>query len=1111
MDIEKFISGWAGASVSERAHGQSFIRQLCHVLGVAAPDDECPGDRDYGFERSVRFDLDDGRTEVRWVDCYRRGCFVLESKQSDQHRRANWKANRGPVGPPRPGTPGARESLIRMAKLQAEAYAKGLDEWPPFLIIVDVGRSIELWSDFSRLGKTYAPFPDRDHHRVSLEDLRDPAVRARLAQVWTDPMALDPTKRAARVTKEISGRLATLMRSIASRASAQTSLSVDAVHRTAENSKASAFLLQCLFVMFAESVGLIARRTFGDLLADYVDQPQNFHVAAGHLFRAMARGDHCPATHQNFKRFGTGLFSTKVGVRLTREELDVLIEASRLDWSAVEPAIFGALLEQALDPTERAELGAHYTPRPFVETLVQATVMEPLRADWESVQALAIIDQQKGKIRSARSRIRAFHSGLCNLRILDPACGTGNFLYVAMHLLKSLECEVLSLSAELGDVNPSLDLEGSMVGPAQFLGLEKNPRAVAIAEVVMWIGHLQQRTRSNGWTQRSGPVLREYEAITFCDALLRCDPLVGASDLVVADLRPMTWPAADFIVGNPPFMGAKDQRRELGDAYVDALWASRHGRFRSADLSTAWWDRAAEILAAPGSRLRRFGFITTNSLTQPFSRRVLEHHLDGARPLRLTFAIPDHPWIKGAGAASVRVAMTTVERGAPDGHGRLMTVVSETPGESGTPVIGFVEQRGIIAPNLTLDAAREGLEPLQANAKLASRGVQLMGPGFLVTTETANRLLDMSAPGAASPFRPYRNGRDMTDHSRDLLVIDLFGWDERDVRRSHPGVFQHLLRTVKPDRDRNRRASYRSSWWVFGEPRRELRTALEGLPRYIVTVETAKHRWFRFLDAAVLPDNRLVCVASDDPYILGVLSSRAHQAWASAMGGRLEDRPVYTKTNCFDAFPFPDVEIAAREEIAALADELEQRRGEALASDPQLTMTALYNLRLAGKQGELDAEGRVRYRRGLVELIDYLHQRIDEVVAAAYGWPADLAEIEMVARLTALHRRRRQEERAGCVRWLRHDRARPNAFRSLELPGLGISRKAVPIMPAEDDAMARTLLETLRRERRPMLVRDLAAAVSKPRRESVDRISRLLAVLAVTGSVFDTRSGWFAP
>lgn len=1113
MDADVFVSRWETASVSERAQYQTFVSQLCAVLKVPAPDEDRPGDRDYGFERAVRFDHDDGGSHTEFIDCYRRNCFVLECKQSDK-RRDPRILSRAAVEPKRDGrnrsTPGRVDRLLRIAKRQAATYARGLDEWPPFLVIVDVGRAIELWADFDRQGKTYSPYPDRVRHRIKLEHLRHPAVREMLAKVWTDPMSLDPSRTAAEVTTEISTRLAQLMRSIAARAPTDGDGRIDRVHQAAWTDKTAMFVMQCLFAMFADSVGLNGDRLFLSLLESYRDRPERFHHGARDLFRSMNEGGYCLAVRQEVRRFNGGLFRHEVAVEINAAELDALIAAARLDWRHVEPAIFGALLEQALDPAQRAELGAHYTPRAYVEALVRATVMEPLRRDWEAIEALAIGDREAGDLRSARQRVRAFHRLLCETRVLDPACGTGNFLYVAMDLMKALETEVLSALGELGEERQSLDLDGVMVGPGQFLGLEKNRKAALIAEVVMWIGHLQWQFRAHGRAQPSDPVLCQFGAIRTRDALIVCDADLPALDLPPGPQRRAIWPEAEFIVGNPPFMGAKDQRRELGDAYVDALWAQSQGRFRSADLVMRWWDRAAEILMQPRSVLRRFGFITTNSVTQTFSRRVLEHHLDGA-PMRLVFAVPDHPWVRGPSAASVRVSMTVAERGRPDGQGLLLTMINDGAGGD-TP--RFRETRGVIRPDLTAGTDVSRVSPLRANAGLCSRGVQLMGPGFVVTPETGRRLLAASDPGAGSPLHPYRNGRDLTDRPRGVQVIDLYGWDEAAVRRRHPGVYQHLLETVRPDRDRNVRQAYREAWWVFGEPRRELRAALEGLNRYIVTVEIGKHRWFRFLEAEVRPDNRLVCIASDDPFILGVLSSRVHLAWARATGGLLEDRPVYAKTACFDRFAFPNATIQQREDIAVLAEELDRLRLEVLTRDPELTMTGLYNAR-DRLGGTMSPEEQAVHQSGCIGVLDHLHARIDALVIATYGWPQDVTEEEMVQRLVALNAERAVEEAAGEIRWLR-----PTWQRNRILPRAKGGRQAVaelapepwPPLPRQDDEMAAALLDMLRRAGRPLQPKALAGGftVSSKVRAS-GRIERVLGVLAVAGSVHRTEAGWYAP
>jgi hypothetical protein len=1104
MDVDVFITRWIGAAVSERAHYQSFIVQLCRLLGVPAPDEDRPGDQDYRFERAVRFRHEDGGSHVGFIDCYRRDCFVLEAKQSDRK---------------------SGERLMRQAKRQAETYAKGLDEWPPFLMLVDVGRSIELWSDFARQGKAYVPFPDRARHRIRLQDLRDPAVRAMLARVWTDPGSLDPARVSADVTTGIGVRLARLVRSIEGRAPIGSDGRLDPVHRDAWNARTATFVTQCIFAMFADSVGLIEQRGFLEFLKSYRGQARHFHKGAGDFFRRMDEGGHCAAIRQDLRRFNGGLFRQDAAVEITEEELEALIEAAGKRWDFVEPAIFGALLEQALDPRQRAELGAHYTPRPYVEELLQATVMEPLRADWEVVEALAIDLFLKREFRAARETVREFHRILCAVRVLDPACGTGNFLYVCMHLMKELETEVLSVLAELGEERLPLDMDGSMVGPAQFRGMEKSARAAGIAEMVMWIGHLQWHFRTHGRAQPSEPILRNFKTIQVMDALLCCDPSLPASSVTITAPRRPDWPSAHFIVGNPPFLGAKDQRRELGDSYVDALWAVREGRFRSADLVAAWWDRAGEILTAKGSILRRFGLITTNSITQTFSRRVLEHHLErqaaGEPAMRLVFAIPDHPWVEGTGTAAVRVSMTVAERGAPDGQGRLRTIVSEDgPDPSGldreTPRLTYRERRGVISANLTVGSDVTAAVPLRANAAIASRGVQLMGAGFIVDAETALRLGSASAPDAPSPFRAYRNGRDLADQPRDVRVIDLHGWDEPAVRRLHPGVYQHLLETVKPDRDLNNRAAYREAWWTFGEPRQELRAALEGLPRYIVTVETAKHRWFRFLPAEILPDNRLVCIATDDPFVLAVLSSRIHGAWARATGGLLEDRPVYAKSACFDRFPFPEATAAQREELSVLAEDLDHLRGDVLRRHPELTMTGLYNARDRLRSGGPASAGERRlHELGCIGLLDHLHTRIDAAVMAAYGWPHDVGEEAVAGRLAALNRQRSAEEGQGRIRYLRpafqSHRGRRGAVVDTT-PVLPAASGPRPDLPRQDGEMASVLLDQLRRAGRPLQPGRLAAGFRvRSERQATTRIERILGVLAVAGSVHRTRDGWFAP
>ena len=285
-----------------------------------------------------------------------------------------------------------------------------------------------------------------------------------------------------------------------------------------------------------------------------------------------------------------------------------------------------------------------------------------------------------------------------------------------------------------------------------------------------------------------------------------------------------------------------------------------------------------------------------------------------------------------------------------------------------------------------------------------------------------------SRAGLEAHIRPYRHGRDLLQRSRGAMVIDLFGLNEKEVRTNFPEIYQHLLKTVKPERDLNRRATRRENWWLFGESAPAFRAYTVGLSRYIATVETATHRIFQFLDASILPDNKLIAIGSDDRFHLGALSSSVHCSWALIAGGWLGfgNDPVYVKTTCFDRFPFPDATPAQRDAIADLGNELDATRKAVQAEHGDITLTGLYNLveKLRAGSALAPAEADTA-RRARAAIVLELHRRLDAAVAAAYGWPADLAPAEIVARLVALNAERAAEEAAGHVRWLRPDYQAP--------------------------------------------------------------------------------------
>jgi hypothetical protein len=922
------------------------------------------------------------------------------------------------------------------ARGQAERYVRAIpDDNPPFLIVVDVGHSFEVFADFTQAGKAYLPFPDPRTFRIRLADLADEKIRARLRLIWTDPAALDPAKRSADVTREVSGHLAELAKSLES-----------AGH---EPDLVAQFLTRCLFCMFAEDVELLPKNSFTELLESLPANGEGFVQKVRTLFEEMQKGtDYSVVLNRKLLRFNGGLFENCSVLPINGLQLGLLKEAARQNWGNVEPAIFGTLLERALNPGERHQLGAHYTPRAYVERLVLPTVIEPLRAEWENVRAAALTQARAGDLKKARAEVNTFHERLCKITVLDPACGSGNFLYVALQHLKILEGEVFDVAAQFGDTF-KLELERQTVDPHQFLGLEINPRAASIAELVLWIGYLQWHFRLHGKRTTPEPILRAFKNIQCRDAVLDYDgepqPDLDATGkaktvwdrrsqktdmvtgrevpdenkrvplLTYTNPRPAQWPQADFIVGNPPFIGTARMREDLGDGYAETLRATYPNVPESADFVLYWWHKAAELTRAGCAK--RFGLITTNSLRQTFARRVVQTQLSATPPLSLLFAIPDHPWVDTAEGAAVRIAMTV---GAAGEHsGELLEVTSEEPQPDGAEKVSFKSQHGKISAELTTGADVSSAVSLNANDGLSCPGVKLHGSGFIVTPDEAKGLGLGKIRGLEKHIRPYRNGKDLTDAPRDVMVIDLFGLTVDEVREKFPAVYQHVLTRVKPERDANNRATYRDNWWIFGEPRRDFRPALEGICRYIGTTETSKHRFLQFLEAEILPDNMVIAIALDDAFHLGVLSSRIHVTFALAAGGTLEDRPRYNKSRCFDPFPFPLCGEAEKKLIRKLAEELDAHRKRVQAQHG-LTLTGLYNVLEKIRAGEeLTDKEKLIHEKGLVSVLKQLHDGLDAAVFAAYGWPATLTDAEILERLVALNAERAAEEKRGIVHWLR--------------------------------------------------------------------------------------------
>jgi hypothetical protein len=768
---------WAGVKSAERANAQTYLRELCEALGVEPPR---PAGSGYEFELAIKVpEKGSVRETTNYIDLYKQDHFVLEAKHAE--------AGEDP------------DTVLRKAYAQARTYVGHVPGGiaPPYILVLDVARTLIVWDRWT------AGFPGfAGGKAIDLRTLHQrPDDIALLRDIWENPTARDPRLHAQAVTRDIADKLARLAAALERRGFAQE--------------RVSRFLIRCVFTMFAEDVRLLKEEPFRTLLHDVaLPEPAEFKPAAEDLWRMMGRGGRYGP--YRVLRFNGHFFQDAEALPLTRDDLGILLEAARADWSQVEPSIFGTLLVRALDATERHRLGAEYTPREFIERVVKPAVEEPIRERWVAVQAAVKQLRDTGKPRDrarAEAQLREFHGWLRSLKFLDPACGSGNFLYVTMHLVKRVEVEVLR---ELAELTGAHELRMEEVDPSQFFGIEVKPWAREIAELTLWIGfHQFWRQQHEANVQPAEPLLRDTGTLENRDAVLawdevrhdstrdRPDPTPRVRHPVTGELVPdpnarlpyyeyvgarqAEWPEADFIVGNPPYLGNKRMREVLGDGYVDALHRAYPEVPESADLVMHWWSRAAEAIAQ--GRTISAGLITTNSISQGQNRVVVAAAAEAGAQIR--WAIPDHYWNDGAEDARVRVAMTVLAK-----EPRSATLV-RVDGEA-----RVVSESRVPRLNTDLtahaDVAAASRLPLQANQGLTSFGFMLNGAGFILEENEAKHLLAIE-PSHAEIIRPYRNGRDIAQQPRGVYLID-FGLRNLEEAQYFPILLNLVRDRVKPDR-----------------------------------------------------------------------------------------------------------------------------------------------------------------------------------------------------------------------------------------------------------------------------------------------------------------------
>jgi hypothetical protein len=1088
---------WADTKAAERANAQSYLRELCEALGVPSPQ---PAGSGYEFELPVKLITRDGTEANGFIDCYKAGHFILEAKDVQG---------------------GASDVALRRAYGQARQYAahdpSGMA--PPYLLVLDVAKTLLV---YHRWGGTYQGFAAG--HRIDLSSLDQRRADIDLLRdIWTAPAKRDPRQHAQAVTQEIATKLAKLAAALEGRGF--------------EPERVARFLMRVVFSCFAEDVDLLPRDAFRQTVqnAGVQGDPKLFQRALGSLWQTMDAGG--LFGFESILQFNGHFFKDAEVLPLERAEIALVLEAARADWRDVEPTIFGTLLTRALDPVERHRLGAEYTPRAFIERLVRPTVEEPVRERWTAVQAEVLQLRETGKPKdrlAAKQRLRDFLGWMQGLRVLDPACGSGNFLYVTMHVLKDIEYEVVR---ELEALTGQHEQRMSEIGPANFLGIEVKPWAREIAELTLWIGFHQYWKRHHA-VQPPEPVLADTGTLELRDAALawdavrhvqekdRLDPTPRIAHPVTGELvpdpaatlpymehigaRPAPWPEADFIVGNPPYLGEKRQRDVFGDGYVDALRAAYPKVPDSADYVSYWWYRASQAVVM--GRTIRAGLITTNSIVQAKNRTLMRDAAD--QGAHVVWAVPDHPWVDGSDGAAVRVTLTVIGRDQ-----RRATVVRV--GDDARVLSEARVRRLNDDLSAYADVPTAAAQPLLANTGLSWQGFKLVGDGFIVQPEEARVLLAEDLRHGAI-VRPLRNGRDLATRPRGVSVID-FGSRTEAEALGYPRLYDLVRTRVKPERDANPNLSRRKYWWRFGRTNEGLRNAVAGLPRYIATVEVSKHRYFTVLDQEVAPDGALVVIGSADAFHLGVLSSVVHATWALAAGGRMGvgNDPRYNKTLCFDSFPFPDPDAGLRIKIGSLAIAIEEHRISALSRDPAVTVTGMYNvLEKVRANYALSTKERTVYDKAACGVLRDLHDQLDATVAEAYGWSWPEPPALILERLVALHDRRVEEEVAGTVRWLRPEYQRSRYGRAEDAaataPTLGLPAETSVAKPSAAPAAATPWPAdaigqiTVLRSMAAMTPVSIEEAVQRLVGAKRDIVHRHLETLAMLGEVRDVGGGRYA-
>ena len=937
MTPHEFIAKWKDGG-DERRDAQPFFEDLCRLVRHQTPREADPEHTWFTYEYGAsKTDGGDG-----WADVWKKGFFGWEAK-------------------------GTHKSLER-AYAQLKMYADALQN-PPLLVVSDL-HTIIVHTNFTNTAKR--------EYRFTIEELADHKTREILEAAFHNPERLRPGETRTSITKDAAEKFSTLAQSLRNRGHDP--------HAVAH------FLNRLIFCMFAEDIRLLPNELFTKMVNSSQGKPDLFEKRASELFAAMKAGG--DVAFENIEWFNGGLFEDDTALRLEGDELAILASACRMDWSEIDPSIFGTLFERGLDPDKRSQLGAHYTDPDTIMKIIRPVVIEPWLREWEEERkALAtMVDRAKKTVsKAAMERFNRFLERLRAFRVLDPACGSGNFLFLSLHALKNIEARVIAEGEMLG-----LPRQFPGVGPQAVKGIELNAYAAELARITIWIGEIQWMIQ-NGYGAKKNPILQPLDQIENRDALLNDDGTEA------------TWPHADAVVGNPPFIGSRKLNKELGSSYVETVRKAYGKRVpNGADFVCYWFEKARAAIQA--NHLARAGLVGTQAIRAGRSREVLRAIIETTK---IGEAWSDEPWVNEG--AAVRVSIVCYGNGF-EGVRLNGASVSSITADLSSGDRGF-----------DLTKAKK----LRANRDVAFQGIIPRG-AFVVNDGTAARwaALPTNPNGLtnAAVMVPYVNANHILKRTAPSWCLD-FGQMEEAEAMLFEQPYAYAKAEIYPERQKTNQQEAKDFWWQHWCPRPEMNKALERVDRYIATPRVAKFRVFTWLEKSALPDSRLYAIARDDSATFGILHSRAHEVWAMATSSRHGDgteggRPTYNAASCFETFPFPEgmspnIPAASysddprAQRIAAVAQALVDARDRWLNPpewiDRVPEVVPGYPDRIVAKPGH-EADLKKRTLTNLYNArpawLQHAHQRLDEAVAAAYGWQWPLSDEEILRRLFELNQSR---------------------------------------------------------------------------------------------------------